>query len=130
MQEIRSSNPPVVAGICDPNKSRTRYHHSLKLGSKLKYFIRPSPYRTFNCHDPIEIKLIARLRLGLSHLQCSKLKQFSRLPKSNMLLWQRHWNNCSLPPLLPNFSDERSIFLNKIRSIDENILSGSDSRIF
>ena len=27
------------------------------------------------------------------------------------------------------FSDERSIFLNNIRSIDENVLSGSDSRI-
>ena len=37
MQEIRSSNSPVVAGICDPNKSRARHHHSLKLGSKLKY---------------------------------------------------------------------------------------------
>ena len=37
MQEIRSANPPVVTGICDPNNSRARHHHSLKLGSKLKY---------------------------------------------------------------------------------------------
>ena len=37
MQEIRSSNPPVVSGICDPNKSRARHHRSLKFGSKLKY---------------------------------------------------------------------------------------------
>ena len=37
MQEIRSSNPPVVTIICDPNKSRARHHRSLKLGSKLKY---------------------------------------------------------------------------------------------
>ena len=36
MQEIRSSNPPVVAGICDPNKSRAQ-QHILKFGSKLKY---------------------------------------------------------------------------------------------
>ena len=28
MQEIRSSNTPVVAGICDPNKSRVRHHRS------------------------------------------------------------------------------------------------------
>ena len=35
MQEIRSSSPPVVTGICDPNKSRARHHRSLKLGSKL-----------------------------------------------------------------------------------------------
>ena len=38
MQEIHSSNPPVVTGICDPNKSQAQQHRSLKLGSKLKYF--------------------------------------------------------------------------------------------
>ena len=37
MQEICSSNPPVVTVICDPNRSRSRHHRSLKLGSKLKY---------------------------------------------------------------------------------------------
>ena len=26
MQEIHSSNPPVVTGICDPNKSQARHH--------------------------------------------------------------------------------------------------------
>ena len=26
MQEICGSNPPVVAGICDPNKFRVRHH--------------------------------------------------------------------------------------------------------
>ena len=39
MQEICNSNPPVVTGIFDPNKSRARHHHSWKLGSKLKYLI-------------------------------------------------------------------------------------------
>ena len=28
MQEIRSSNPPVVTRICDPNKSRARHHRN------------------------------------------------------------------------------------------------------
>ena len=28
MQEIRSSNTPVVTGICDPSKSRARHHRS------------------------------------------------------------------------------------------------------
>ena len=28
MQEIRISNPPVVTGICDPNKSRAWYHRT------------------------------------------------------------------------------------------------------
>ena len=37
MQEIQSSNPAVVTGISDPNKSRERHRHTLKPGSKLKY---------------------------------------------------------------------------------------------
>ena len=37
MQEIRSSDPLAVTGICEPNKSRARHHHSLKLGSRMKY---------------------------------------------------------------------------------------------
>ena len=28
MQEIRNSNPPVVTGICDPNKSRAWHHRT------------------------------------------------------------------------------------------------------
>ena len=52
MQEILSSNPPVVTGICDPNKSRARHHRSLKLGSKLKYLnkmILPFSSKTRTC---------------------------------------------------------------------------------
>ena len=37
MQEIHSSNPLVVTGICDPNKSWAQHHCSLKLGLRLKY---------------------------------------------------------------------------------------------
>ena len=37
-------------------------------------FIRPTPNKTFNCHNPIEIKLITRLRLSLSHLRDHKFK--------------------------------------------------------
>ena len=31
-------------------------------------FIRPSPNSIFNCHNPKGVKLLTRLRLGLSHL--------------------------------------------------------------
>ena len=37
-------------------------------------FTRPSRNRTFNCHNPIGIKLITRLRLGLTHLQDHRFK--------------------------------------------------------
>ena len=37
MQEIRSSNHPVVTEICDTKKPQAPHHHSLKLGLKLNY---------------------------------------------------------------------------------------------
>ena len=40
MQKICSSNPPLDTGICDPNKSQAQHHHSLKLGSTIKFCIR------------------------------------------------------------------------------------------
>ena len=49
--------------------------------------------------------------------------------KFNLSLWQRHWNYCSLLPSLPTFWDVRSIFINNIQNINENILSRSDSKI-
>ena len=38
MQEIRSSNSPVVTGNCGPNKSRAQRQCSLKLVPNLNYF--------------------------------------------------------------------------------------------
>ena len=37
-------------------------------------FMTPSTNSLFNCHNPKEIKLITRLRLGLSHLREHKFK--------------------------------------------------------
>ena len=37
-------------------------------------FIRPSPNSIFNCHNPKKLKLLTRLRLGLSHLRDHKFK--------------------------------------------------------
>ena len=91
-------------------------------------FIRPTPNRTFNCHNPIGIKLITRLRLGLSHLRNHKFKHnfldcLNPICGKDMETTVHYLLHC------PIFSDERSIFLSNIRSIDENVLSGSDSRI-
>ena len=51
MQEIRSSNPPVVTGICDPNKSRARHHRNI-----------------YNIFDPKGLTFLTLLRLGHSHV--------------------------------------------------------------
>ena len=52
-----------------------RSSESLALFQKrILQFIRPTPNRTFNCHKPIGIKLITRLRLDLSHQRDHKFK--------------------------------------------------------
>ena len=88
-------------------------------------FIQPTPNKTY--WNPIGIKLITRLRLGLSHLRDHKFKH-------NFLDWLNPICCCgkhietTVHYFLhcPIFSDERSIFFN----IDENVLSGIDSRIY
>ena len=93
-------------------------------------FIRPTQNRTFNCHNPTGIKLITRLRLGLSHLRDHKFKH-NFLDCLNPICCCGKDIETTLHYLLhcPIFSDERLIFFNNIRSIDENVLSGSDPKI-
>ena len=45
-------------------------------------FIRPSPNKSFQCHNPKGIKLVTRLRLGLSHLREHKFMH--RYSKSSL----------------------------------------------
>ena len=88
-------------------------------------FIRPTPNRTFNCHNPIGIKLITRLRW-----RDHKFKH-NFLGCLNPIYCCSKDIETSVHYLLhcPFFSDERSIFFSNIQSIDENVLSGSDPRI-
>ena len=84
MQEIRSSNPPVVTGICDRNKSRARHYCSLKLGSKLNYlnkiyyfFIDVAHHISCWSTCKIEIHLCTRTRLmTFSGCHSEKLSDF------------------------------------------------------
>ena len=64
--------------------SNIRNSESLALFKKrILAFIRPSANSTFHCHDPEGLKLITRLRLGLSHLRfklkCSFQDTFNRI---------------------------------------------------
>ena len=93
-------------------------------------FIRPTPNRTFNCHNSVGIKLITRLRLGLSHLRDHKFK-YNFPDCLNPICCCGKDIETTVRCLLhfPFFSVERSIFFNNIQSIDENALSGSDPRV-
>ena len=48
MQKIRSSNPPVATGICDPNKSRARHYCNLRHTSQ---FLVDPIYSVFNASE-------------------------------------------------------------------------------
>ena len=98
--------------------------------NSLLTFIRPSGNSVFNCHNPRGVKLLTRLRLGLSHLREHKFK---------------HSFQDSLNPICscgddietlahfllhcPHYSHERSTFLNTIRNINRNIFEKNDLQI-
>ena len=97
---------------------------------KLLKFIRPSGNSVFRCHNPKGIKLLTRLRFGLSHLREHKFKH-DFLDSLNTICScgqniersTRFLLHCS------NYSNERLIFLNIIRKIDRNILNRSDLKV-
>ena len=113
--------------------SNIRNSKSLGLFKKcLLAFIRSSTNSTFHCHSPDGLKLITRLRLGLSHIRFHKFK-YSFQDTLNLIC------NCGTVETTfhyffhcPNFSNARLTLLNKLltrQTIDENILSKDDYNI-
>ena len=96
-------------------------------------FIRPSANSAFNCHNPRGIKLLSRLRLGLTHLREHKLKHrfqlclnfslnsFCSCGKGEVQTSSQYLLHCS------NYSEEQLALLNTIRNIDMLVLQLSDS---
>ena len=97
---------------------------------KLLKFIRPSGNSVFKCHNPKGIKLLTRLRLGLSHLREHKFKHGfldslnpicscgQNIERSTQFLF-----HCF------NYSNERLFFLYIIRNIDRNISSKNNVKV-
>ena len=56
MQEILCSNPPVVIGICDPNKSRAGHHHSKKFVVTGDSLLTGISERSSSRNHPVTIK--------------------------------------------------------------------------
>ena len=83
--------------------------------SRILKFMWPKPNNIYNCHNAKGIRLITRLRLGLSHLRKHKFKH--------------SFHDC-LHPLLrncPTYLYKRMTFLNKIRNINYGILKLSNT---
>ena len=110
-----------------------KYSQFKKLGyfkETLLNFIRLYGSTVFNCHNPKRIKLLTRVRLGLSHL-CEQKFKCSFQDSLNPICSCGNYTEKSAHFFLhcPNFSNEISAFLNIKRSIDRNILRRSDSQV-
>ena len=126
-------NPFFLSAVIEWNKLDLNICNSENLNvfkNSLLKFIRTSGNSVFNCHNPRGVKLLTRLRLGLSHLQEHKFKhgfQDSLNPicscgndvetLAHFLLYR------------PHYSHERSTFLNTTRNINRHIFDKSDSQI-
>ena len=92
--------------------------------------IRPKPSPLFNIHNPSEIKLLTRLRLGLSHLNEYKFNH-------NFNDCVNPFCTCSLEPAsTPHFflhchhyNTIRSILFKDLNSVDKNLFKLSDNEL-
>ena len=109
-------------------KSTLRVFQSFR--KKILNFIRPSQISFFDIHNPKGIKLITRLRLGLSHLREHKFKH-SFQDKINPIypLCNCGQNIASATHFslhCPFFINERRTLLSTIRSPDSKLLDCTD----
>ena len=97
---------------------------------KLLKFIRPSGNSVFKCHNSKGIKLLTRLKLGLSHLREHKFKHgFLDSLKPICSRGQNIETSTHFLLHCSYYSNERLTFLNIIRNIDSNILSKNDLKV-
>ena len=119
--------------IIEWNKLNSNIRNSETLNifkSKILEFLRPTANSIFGCHNPVGVKLLTRLRLGLSHLREHKFKHGFQ-DKLNPLCSFGKEVETTFQFLLscPNYSDERLTLLSKIRNINPNILENTNSQI-
>ena len=91
-------------------------------------FLRPSSNSVFKCHSPKGIKLITRLRLGLSHLREHKFRHnFQDTLNSICSCGDDIETRVHYLLHYPNYFDERRTLLNNFQSIGENISNNDAS---
>ena len=96
--------------------------------NNISKFIRPSPNTIFQCHNPKGIKLVTRLRLGLSHLREHKFKHSFQDTLNFLYSCGLDIETTSYYFLhCPLFHAERSTRLNNINEIDSIIFNKSES---
>ena len=100
------------------------------LKNSLLKFIGPSGNSVFKCHNPRGVKLLTRLRLGVSHLREHKFKHGFQDSLNPICSCGNDIETLS-PFILhcPHYSNERSTFLNTIRNINRHIFDMNNLQI-
>ena len=109
----------------DPSLGRCDSYNLFK--SNILKFIRPSSNSFFDCHNPIGIKYITRIRLGLSHLREHKFKH-SFQDTLNPICNCGNDVESAIHFFLhcPLYSNERRTLLNSLVNIDHTLLDNTD----
>ena len=121
------------SAITEWNKLKLNIKNSASLNiflKKLLNFIRPCANSIFNIHNPLRIKLLTRLRLGLSHLHKHKFRycfQDTLNPLcecgKDIGSTMHFFLQCTI------FLIPRETFFQNIRNIDDSILSQSKTQL-
>ena len=119
--------------IIERNKLDSNIRNSDTLNifkSKILKFKRPTANSIFDCHNPIGVKLLTRLRLELSHLCEHKFKQSFQDTLTPLCSCGKEVETTfHFLFSCPNYSDERLTLLSEIRNINPNILENTNSQI-
>ena len=112
----------------DSHIRNSETHNMFK--SRILKFIRPTESSIFGRHNLKRVRLLTRLRLGLSHLREHKFKH-SFQHTLNPLCSCGKEVETDFQELLScsNNSDERLTYPSKIRNINPNILENTNSQI-
>ena len=108
----------------------TQFKKSKPFKKSVLQFIRPSPSSTYDCFNNKGIKHITRSCLGLNHLRYLKFEH-GFLDSLNPICSCRLDVETTFHYLLhcPNFTNERSILLNIVSTINESSLTSCDASV-
>ena len=125
---FKNSFLPYVLNEWNKLESKIRESQSFQSFRKsLLSLIRPSPNSCFGVHNPHGLKLLTRLRLGLSHLREHKFKhnfQDTLNPLCSCSLEVESTDHFLLR--CQYFNNQRATLLDKLKIIDSNITGLSD----
>ena len=108
-----------------------RFSPSLEVFKKsILNVIRPKENHTFDIHNPVGVKLLTRLRLGLSHLHEHKFKfNFQDCLNPLCVCNVNVENNTHFFLHCQNYNVERQILFDKIANINALVLNLCDAEL-